>query len=58
MRISSVWKAVVSGAAAGTAATATAVQDGRLDVGDVVTILVAILASYGVTWVVPNRSAP
>jgi hypothetical protein len=56
MRISSVWKAVVGGLAAGTAATATAVQDGHLDLGEVVTIVVAVLGAYGITWAVPNRA--
>jgi hypothetical protein len=55
MRISSVWKAVVSGAAAGITATATAVQDGRVTVPEVVTIVVAVLGAYGITWAVPNR---
>ena len=56
IRISSTWKAVVSGAAAGITATATAVQDGRLDLGEVVTIVVAVLGAYGITWAVPNRA--
>jgi hypothetical protein len=56
MRISSVWKAVVGGLAAGTAATATAVQDGRVTVPEVVTIIVAVLGAYGITWVTPNRA--
>jgi hypothetical protein len=55
MRISSVWKAVVGGLAAGTAATATAVQDGRVTVPEVVTIIAAVLGAYGITWAVPNR---
>jgi hypothetical protein len=57
MRISSVWKAVVGGVAAGAAATATAVQDGRVTVPEVVTIVVAVLGAYGITWAVPNRSS-
>jgi hypothetical protein len=57
MRISSVWKAVVSGVAAGATATATAVQDGRVTPGEVVTIVVAVLGAYGITWAVPNRKA-
>lgn len=56
IRISSTWKAVVGGLAAGAAATATAVQDGRLDVGEVVTIVAAVLGTYGITWAVPNRA--
>jgi hypothetical protein len=56
MRISSVWKAVVGGVAAGAAATATAVQDGRMTPGEVVTIVVAVLGAYGITWATPNRA--
>lgn len=55
MRISTVWKAAVGGAAAGTAAAATAVQDGRVTAAEWVTIVVAILGAYGITWRVPNR---
>ncbi|MHB9862197.1 hypothetical protein [Streptomyces sp. YIM S03343] len=55
MKISKVWKAVVGGLAAGTAAAATAVQDGTLTAGEGVTIVLAVLGAYGVTWAVPNR---
>jgi hypothetical protein len=55
MKISKMWKAVVSGAAAGTAAAATAVQDGTVTTAEAVTIVVAVLGAYGVTWTVPNR---
>ncbi|MFB7597270.1 hypothetical protein [Streptomyces sp. NPDC056160] len=55
MKISAMWKAVVGGLAAGAAAAATAVQDGSLTTGEGVTIVLAVLASYGVTWAVPNR---
>lgn len=58
MKISKVWKAVVSGAAAGTAAAATAVQDGTVTTAEAVTIVVAVLGAYGVTWRVPNRQTP
>lgn len=57
MKISRVWKAVVSGAAAGTAAAATAVQDGQVTIAEAVTIVLAIVGAYGVTWRVPNRPA-
>jgi hypothetical protein len=56
IRISSVWKAVVGGVAAGAAATATAVQDGRVTLPEVVTVVVAVLGAYGITWAVPNRA--
>ena len=55
MRISKKWKAVVSGAAAGAAAAVTAVQDGTVTLAEGVTIAVAVLGAYGVTWRVPNR---
>ena len=55
MKISKTWKAVVSGAAAGAAAAATAVQDGTVTTAEAVTIAIAILGAYGVTWRVPNK---
>ncbi|EYT84012.1 hypothetical protein CF54_03940 [Streptomyces sp. Tu 6176] len=58
MRISSIAKAVIGGLAAGAAAAATAVQDGTLTTGEGVTIVLAILGAYGVTWAVPNRPTP
>lgn len=58
MKISKVWKAVVAGAAAGTAAAATAVQDGKVTAAEAVTIVLAVLGAYGVTWRVPNRPTP
>lgn len=57
MKISKMWKAVVGGMAAGTAATATAMQDSTLTTGEGVTIALAILGAWGVTWAVPNRQA-
>ncbi|WP_112469407.1 hypothetical protein [Streptomyces triticisoli] len=55
MRISSIAKAIVAGIAAGATAAVTAVQDGVLDTGDGVTIVLAILGAWGITWAVPNR---
>lgn len=57
MKISSIAKSIVSGAAAGSAAAVTAVQDGVLDTGEGVTIVLAVLAAWGITWAVPNRQA-
>lgn len=57
MKISKTWKAVVSGAAAGAAAAATAVQDGKVTTAEAVTIVIAVLGAYGVTWTVPNRKS-
>ncbi|WND33937.1 hypothetical protein RI578_06365 [Streptomyces sp. BB1-1-1] len=55
MRISRYWKSVVAGAAAGTAALGTAVQDGTLTTGDGVAVVLAVLGTLGITWAVPNR---
>ncbi|MET7779557.1 hypothetical protein ABZU94_29675 [Streptomyces mirabilis] len=55
MKISKMWKAVVGGLAAGAAAAATAVQDGTVTAAEGVTIALAVLGAYGVTWAVPNR---
>ncbi|MGV9242606.1 hypothetical protein [Streptomyces sp. NPDC003710] len=55
MKISKMWKAVVGGLAAGAAAAATAVQDGQVTAAEGVTIALAVLGAYGVTWAVPNK---
>ncbi|WP_225838655.1 hypothetical protein [Streptomyces sp. NK08204] len=55
MKISTMWKAVVAGAAAGAAALATAMQDGTVTAGEGVTVVLAVLGALGITWVVPNR---
>ncbi|WP_435244962.1 hypothetical protein [Streptomyces tendae] len=55
MKVSRYWKAVVAGAAAGTAALGTAVQDGTLTAGDGVAVVLAVLGTLGITWAVPNR---
>lgn len=55
MRISKYWKAVVAGAAAGSASLATALQDGILTTGEGITAALAVLGALGVTWAVPNQ---
>ncbi|MGW6743795.1 hypothetical protein ACWGDX_24255 [Streptomyces sp. NPDC055025] len=55
MRISSFAKAVVASLAAGSAALATAVQDGAFTTGEGVTVALAILGALGITYVVPNK---
>jgi hypothetical protein len=55
MKISKAWKAVAGGLAAGAAAAATAVQDGTVTAAEGITIALAVLGAYGVTWAVPNR---
>lgn len=57
MKISRYAKAIVSGLAAGATAAVTAVQDGHLTTGEGVTIALAVLGAWGITYAVPNRSA-
>jgi hypothetical protein len=57
MKISKTWKAVVGGLAAGAAAAVTALQDGTVTAAEGITIVLAILGAYGVTWAVPNKQA-
>lgn len=57
MKISKVWKAVVGGLSAGAAAAVTALQDGTLTTAEGVTIVLAVLGAYGVTWAVPNKQS-
>ncbi|MGJ5897958.1 hypothetical protein ACSCBZ_39330 [Streptomyces niveiscabiei] len=57
MKISSTAKSIVGGLAAGSAAAATAVQDGTLTTGEGVTIVLAILSAWGIVWAVPNRQS-
>ncbi|MFG3154217.1 hypothetical protein ACGF7W_19485 [Streptomyces sp. NPDC048219] len=56
MRISSIAKSIVAGVAAGATAAVTAVQDNQLTTGEGVTIVLAVLGAWGITWAVPNRS--
>ena len=55
MKISSIAKSVVAGLAAGATAAVTAVQDGVLSTGEGVTIVLAVLGAWGITYAVPNR---
>lgn len=55
MRISSIAKSIVSGVAAGITAAVTAVQDNVLTTGEGVTIILAVLGAWGITYAVPNR---
>jgi hypothetical protein len=57
MRISSIAKSIVAGLAAGATAAVTAVQDGVLTTGEGVTIVLAILGAWGITYAVPNKAA-
>ena len=58
MKISRIAKAVVSGIAAGSAAAVTAVQDSVVTTGEGVTIALAVLGAWGITWAVPNKPQP
>ncbi|WP_432170909.1 hypothetical protein [Streptomyces sp. 1222.5] len=55
MRISSIAKSIVAGLAAGATAAVTAVQDGTLSTGEGVTIALAVLGAWGITYAVPNK---
>ncbi|MFM9604242.1 hypothetical protein [Streptomyces turgidiscabies] len=55
MKISSIAKSLVAGIAAGTTAAVTAVQDSVLTTGEGVTIVLAVLGAWGITYAVPNR---
>ena len=55
MKISSFAKSIVAGVAAGTTAAVTAVQDNVLTTGEGVTIVLAVLGAWGITYAVPNR---
>lgn len=55
MRISRIAKSIVGGLAAGAAAAVTAAQDSVITTGEGVTIALAVLGAWGITWAVPNR---
>ncbi|EPD63189.1 hypothetical protein [Streptomyces sp. HGB0020] len=55
LKISGSWKAIVAGAAAGTASLSTALQDGTLTAGELLGVLAALLGGAGLTWFVPNK---
>jgi hypothetical protein len=55
MKISNTAKAIVGGIAAGAAAAVTAVQDNVVTTGEGVTMVLAVLGAWGITYAVPNR---
>lgn len=55
MKIASAAKALIAGIAAGSAATVTAVQDNVLTTGEGITIALAVLGAWGITYAVPNK---
>jgi len=56
MKISSMAKSLAAGVAAGATAAVTAIQDGSLSAVDGVTIALAVLGAWGITYAVPNRA--
>ncbi|MBL1107342.1 hypothetical protein JK361_22510 [Streptomyces sp. 5-8] len=58
MRISSIAKAIVAGLSAGAATAVAAVQDNVVTTGEGVTIALAVLGAWGITYAVPNRPGP
>ncbi|MEV8031377.1 hypothetical protein [Streptomyces sp. NPDC086182] len=57
MRIAHIAKSLIAGLAAGSAAAVTAVQDNVITTGEGVTIALAVLGAWGITYAVPNRQA-
>ncbi|WP_326786470.1 hypothetical protein [Streptomyces sp. NBC_00151] len=55
MKIARYAKSLIAGLAAGSAAAVTAVQDNVLSTGESVTIALAVLGAWGITYAVPNR---
>ncbi|MFC8859340.1 hypothetical protein [[Kitasatospora] papulosa] len=55
MRIPAMAKSLTAGVAAGATAAVTAVQDQVLTTGEIVTIALAVLGAWGITYAVPNR---
>jgi hypothetical protein len=55
MRISSIAKSIVAGLAAGATSAVTAVQDNVITTGEGVTMALAVLGAWGITYAVPNR---
>lgn len=56
MKISNAAKSIVAGVAAGATAAVTAVQDNVLTTGEGVTIFLAVLGAWGITYAVPNKN--
>ncbi|MGW1532345.1 hypothetical protein [Streptomyces aureus] len=55
MKIAHIAKSLIAGLAAGAAAAVTAVQDNVLSTGEGVTIALAVLGAWGITYAVPNK---
>lgn len=57
MRIASIAKSLISGVAAGSAAAVVAAQDNVITTGEGVTMALAVLTAWGITYAVPNKPA-
>jgi hypothetical protein len=58
VKISRYWKAVAAAVAAGAGAVTTAAQDGQITGDEWWAVAVAVLATLGLTWAVPNKPTP
>lgn len=56
VQIGSFAKALVSAVAAGAATLVAVTQDGALDTGNIVTVVLSVLGALGVTYAVPNQT--
>lgn len=55
MNVSKYAKAVVGGIVAGATALGTALADNNISLQEGLTVVAAVLATYGLTWAVPNK---
>jgi hypothetical protein len=55
MKVSKYAKAVVGAVAAGATALGTALVDNSISGQEWVTVAAAVLATFGLTWAVPNK---
>lgn len=55
MKISGMWKAVVSAVAAGAGSLSVAVTDDTVTAAEGWAAVLAVLAALGFTWAVPNK---
>lgn len=55
MNVSKYAKAVVAGIAAGSASLGVALADNQITTQEWLTAVAAVLATYGLTWAVPNK---
>ncbi len=58
MKVSKYWKAVVAGVVAGAGSLSTALADDQITAAEGWAAGLAVLAAYGFTWAVPNKTVP